>query len=73
MFFDMPGNRTVNVKGASSVNLCTTGSEKSHFTVILACMADGTKLKPAVVFKRKTMPKESFPPGFMCLCNLRVG
>lgn len=26
-------------------------------------MANGTKLKPAVVFKRKTMPKESFPPG----------
>ena len=28
-------------------------------------MADGTKLKPMVVFKRKTMPKNKFPPGLL--------
>lgn len=26
-------------------------------------MADGTKLKPMVIFKRKTVPKEKFPKG----------
>ena len=31
---------------------------------ILACMADGTKLNPVVIFKRKTLPKGvKFVPG----------
>jgi hypothetical protein len=28
-------------------------------------MADGTKLKPMVIFKRKTMPKEKLPKGLL--------
>lgn len=63
MFFDMPGSRTVDIKGSKTVTVKTTGSDKSHFTVILACLANGTKLKPAVIFKRKTMPKDKFPSG----------
>ena len=61
MFFDMVRNRTVDVKGKNTVNVKTTGSDKAHFTTIFACLADRTKLKPAVVFKRKTMPKEKLP------------
>ena len=38
----------------------TTEHEKSKFTVVLGCMADGTKLKSMVVFKRKTISKEKF-------------
>ena len=67
MFFDMPGNRTVDVKGKTSISVKTSGAEKSHFTVILSCMADGSKLKPVVVFKRKTMPKEKLPSGLLVL------
>ena len=63
MFFDMPGNHTVDFKGTMTVSVKTSGGEKSHFTVVLSCLADGTKLKPAVVFKRKTMPKEKLPSG----------
>ena len=57
MNFDMPPNRTVNSKGSKTVLI------KTRFTVVLACMADGTKLKPMVVFKRKTMPKLKLPSG----------
>ena len=57
MTFDLPPNRTVNPSGAKTVMIKTTGHEKTRFTVVLACMADGTKLKPVVIFKRKTLPK----------------
>ena len=48
---DMPGETTVEHVGARSVPLRTTGHEKSRFTVVLAAMADGRKLKPFVVLK----------------------
>ena len=34
-----------------------TGNEKNHVTVVLACAGDGSKLKPMVILKRKTVPK----------------
>lgn len=63
MFFDMASNRTVDNIGIKTVTIRTTGHEKTHFTAVLTCMADGTKLNPMLIFKRKTMPKEKFPPG----------
>jgi len=63
MTFDMAGFRTVNKKGDKTVRVKTTGSEKAHFTVILSCLADGTKLPAMVIFKRKTMPKDKLPSG----------
>lgn len=59
--FDLPSNWTVHFKGEKTVSMKTTGAEKSYITVVLGCMADGMKLKPMVVFKRKTMPKEKLP------------
>lgn len=32
---------------------------------MLACLADGTKLLPYVVLKRKTVPKEAMPAGII--------
>lgn len=61
--FDMLGRRTIEPKGSRTVQIRTTGHEKTHFTTVLTCMADGTKLKPMVIFKRKTAPKEKFPAG----------
>ena len=61
--FDMMGNRTVDVKGTKTVHVRNTGHVKTRFTVALSCMADGTKLKPMVIFKRKTKPKINFPSG----------
>ena len=45
------------------VSIKTTGHDKSCFTVELVCMADGTKLKAMIIFKRKTMPKGKLPSG----------
>ena len=54
MTFDLPPNRTFN----------PSGHEKTRFTVVLACMADGTKLRPVVIFKHKSLPKNfKFVPG----------
>ena len=69
VWFDMPSARTVNAKGAKTVLVNTTGHEKLPFTVVLACLADGTKLKPMVIFKRKTLPKKNFPPGVLVHCH----
>ena len=49
-----------------------TGNEKSRFTVVLSCLANGTKLKPLLVFKRKTLPKGQFPSGVV-IHNYRKG
>uniref|UniRef100_A0A672HN09 HTH CENPB-type domain-containing protein n=1 Tax=Salarias fasciatus TaxID=181472 RepID=A0A672HN09_SALFA len=38
---------------------------KSRITVTLTCLADGTKLPPYVVLRRKTIPKEPMPPGII--------
>ena len=62
VWFDMPAPRTIDGKGKKTVMIKTSGHGKSRFTVVLTCMADGTRLKPMIIFKRKTMPKEKFPP-----------
>lgn len=67
--FDIPVNRTVDKTGARTVNVRTTGNEKASFTVVLACQANGQKLPPMVIFKRKTVPKENFPAGVAIKAN----
>lgn len=51
----MLGNRTVNIKGAKTITVMSTGHEKSRFTVILSCLANEIKL----------MPKIKFPSGVL--------
>uniref|UniRef100_A0A3Q2X9R6 Pogo transposable element derived with KRAB domain n=2 Tax=Hippocampus comes TaxID=109280 RepID=A0A3Q2X9R6_HIPCM len=67
VFFDMPTLVTVHKKGEKSVPgiIKSTGNEKSCVTVMLSCLADGTKLPPYVVLKRKTVPKEAMPAGII--------
>ena len=69
MSFDAPYSRTVETTGAESIPVSTTGREKTGFTVVLACSESGKKLKPMVVFKRKTMPKENLPNGVVVHCH----
>ena len=54
--FGVPSSRTVDVKGAKTMAVRISGHEKTHFTVVLACCADGTKLPPVIIFKRKMFP-----------------
>ena len=52
-WMNMPTDTTVAPVGARSIPIKTTGHTKDHYTVILTARADGTKLKPYVVFKGK--------------------
>ena len=51
VWFDMVGSTTLDTRNAHSVPLKTKGHEKNNLTVVLTAKADGTKLKPYVVYK----------------------
>ena len=51
LWMDMPGDTTVERQGTKFVPVRTRGHEKVRFTIVLAAMASGKKLKPFVVFK----------------------
>ena len=67
--FDLPSNTTIDELGARSVSIHTTGHEKTNFTVVLTCMADGTKLPPIIIFKLKNIPRGNFPPEVIIRAN----
>ena len=61
VWFDMPTSKTVDSVGAKTVLLKTTGHGKTRFTVVLACLADGTKLKPNGHLQAKNDAKRQLP------------
>ena len=64
MWFVMTSETTVAHTGQSSIPVQTTGNDKGQYTVILASMADGRKLKLYVVFKGvKPVAKLQKVPG----------
>jgi hypothetical protein len=68
--FDMPRNYTVKYKGSQDVKIFTTGHEKSNFTVVLCVTANGGRLPPLVIFKRKSFPRnETIPEGIIVKVN----
>lgn len=67
--FDCPPSRTVTSTGENSVFISTTGHEKTSFTCVLSCTASGEKMTPMLIFKRKTLPKETFPSDVVIRCN----
>jgi hypothetical protein len=69
VFFDMPANTTVDAKGSKSVLVKTTGHEKLIVTVMFSVLADGRKLTPFVILRRKNLPKEKLPTGIIFKCN----
>ena len=73
MSFDALYSKTVDTTGAESIPVSATGHEKTGFPVVLTCSESGKNLKPMVIFKRKTMPKENFPNGVVVHCTTKEG
>jgi hypothetical protein len=72
LYFDMPTNMTIEGKGEKSVIIRTTGCEKQHCTMMLTITANGRKLLPYMIFKRKTMPKAKLP-NYVHVCDQGKG
>lgn len=68
--FDIPMDRSVAGKGDKRVTV-QTGHEKSRFTVVLVCCANGTKLPPRLIFERKILPKDPFLSAVIVQANLK--
>ncbi|CAI7850702.1 unnamed protein product, partial [Closterium sp. NIES-53] len=69
LWLKMPATITVDQTGVRSVPIRSAGYQKERVTVMLACTADGMKLRPWVFFKRKTVPKGVFPPDVVVSCH----
>ena len=64
VYLDMPGTKTIDNIGEKTIALKTTGHEKQRVTVMLAGLADGTKLPPVVILKGVRLPRE-IPSGIV--------
>jgi len=74
IYLDMLPNYTLEKKGVKEVLLKTTGCEKLLLTVMLAATADGRKLPPLLILKRKTLPKsEAFPKDVIVRARKKDG
>ncbi|CAI7858395.1 unnamed protein product [Closterium sp. NIES-54] len=69
LWLEMPATTTVDQTGVRSVPIRSARYQKERVTVMLACTADGMKMRPWVFFKRKTVPKGVFPPDVVVLCH----
>ncbi|CAI2181220.1 13067_t:CDS:1, partial [Funneliformis geosporum] len=61
--FDLLSSTILKSKGSKTVSIRSTGYEKNCFTIILVCIADGTKLEPVIIFKLKNISREIFSDG----------
>ena len=64
LYVDTPGEYTMEEIGKKTISMKSMGHEKERFTVMLAAMADGTKLTPMVLFKGVRPPK-NIPTGII--------
>ena len=60
LLFNLLSNMTIENSGSKTISILSTGHEQSNFTVVLACLADGTKLPPVIIFKLKKSLEKSF-------------
>ena len=69
---DMVSNTTVDTKGEKSVCLKTMGHEKCMVSVCLAAKADGTKLKPLIVFRAAKRESKALDEEFKSRCVIET-
>ena len=50
-WYDMMQNKTVDKLGAKSVDVASTGNEKSRYTVVASVAASGNFLRTMIVFR----------------------
>ena len=55
LYFDMVPSRSLEKKGAKDVRVKSTGAQKRHVTVVLACTGAGKMLPPMIIFKGKNL------------------
>ncbi len=60
---------TIDHKGTKIVTIHTTRHKHSSFTVVLAYIADDSKLSAVCIFKLKNLLKEKFPYGIYIRVN----
>lgn len=66
--FDVISNKTVGVKGFKSVNVKTTGHEKTRYPTVLLYCVDKTKLRRLLILKI-TLAKHKIPNGIFVRVN----
>ncbi|MGH7240476.1 MAG: hypothetical protein ACREHG_10510, partial [Candidatus Saccharimonadales bacterium] len=57
VYLDAPGNRTIDLIGAPTVEIATTKHEKDRVTVVLCVSNDGEKKAPLVILRSKDESK----------------
>ena len=67
---DMVSNTTVEKTGSQEVNMKSTGHDKVRVSVCLAGKADGTRLKPLIVFKGAKRECKSLQEEFRGKCSV---
>ena len=68
---DMASNTKIDKQGAKSICLKKTGYEKCMLSICLAGKANGTKLKPFVVFRVAKRESKSRDEEFKCRCVVK--
>ena len=68
--FETVPSKTVHPRGPKDVKVITAGSEKKHFTTVLAVNAAGEYLPTMCIFKGKRQPKDlRIPRGWVICMN----
>ena len=58
--FNLPNSTMIKQCDTKTVSILSTGHERSNFIVVLACLADGIKLPPVIIFKLINVSREEF-------------
>ena len=66
---EIPMSFNILSRNSPDNEIVVFGSKRLCFTVILACTGVGGKLKPMVIFKGATMPRQKMPTIVAATCN----